>query len=118
MTTRTRGFTMRRISAAAAIGIAVFSLTACGSPPKDADKDDFCKAMNADGDDAIEKAKDVGTPKEISGDAREGFEIALDLADDAGDDESKFEKAYNDLSDGDQKKVEAFFEKAGEVCGE
>lgn len=91
--------------------------TACGSPPEDASKDDFCKQFEKFGEvkdedsfnDAKDSMKDVGTPKEIDGDAREGFEILVDLDwDDTKDDDS--------VDKDDQEKVLAFTQKASELC--
>lgn len=117
---------MRRISAAAAIGIAALSLTACGGAPDDASEKDFCKAFTnvaesfSDFDDAkkaTEELEEVGTPKSIDGDAREGFEIYVDVVTGA-DDEDEADEAGDDLDSDDEKKVEKFFEKAGEVCAD
>ncbi|WP_110207625.1 hypothetical protein [Nocardioides daejeonensis] len=90
---------------------------ACGGSPEDADKDDFCKAMQKVGEaenedafkDAMDELKDTGTPKEIKGDARDGFEVLTDLDWDDRDND--------DAVDGDdKKKVEAFSTKYMEVC--
>lgn len=125
---------MRRIMTVAAIGLAGATLTACGSPPEDASTEDFCKAWTSFGEtiatdkvdedkvkDAVSEIEEVGTPKEIEGDAREGFELTVDLLNDvdygAEDLEAEMEKADEDVSDEDQKKLDAFEEKSGELCG-
>jgi hypothetical protein len=106
---------MRRLLVGATV-ILVAGLTAgCGSPD-DASKKDFCDAVkgisNAGDDfdknkDAFQELADTGTPEGISDDGREGFEILTDLADEA-DSNKDAEKAAEDLSKDDEKKVEAF----------
>lgn len=125
---------MRRIMTVAAIGLAGATLTACGSPPEDASTEDFCKAWTSFGEtiatdkvdedkvkDAVSEIEEVGTPKEIEGDAREGFELSVDLLNDvdfgADDVTAELEKADEDVSDEDQKKLDAFEKKSGELCG-
>ncbi|GAA1103105.1 hypothetical protein GCM10009668_22320 [Nocardioides dubius] len=91
--------------------------TACGSPPEDASKDDFCKQFEKFGEvndedsfnDFKDELKDLGTPEEIDGDAREGFEIMVDLDWNDTQDEDSVDKD-------DQEKVTTFFTKAAELC--
>lgn len=111
---------------AAAAGAAVllsFSLAACGGDgadaPTDASKDDFCEIFNADGDadydQVVDDLKDVGTPEDIDGEAREGFEILIDKSGDLEDvdTEADFEEA---LGEEDAAKVTTFLTEAITLC--
>lgn len=82
-------FTRTCIAAAISVGGFV-SLTACGSSgganaPKAASVADFCSMMkNIDMTDPkafVADLKKTGTPADIPGDAREGFEVMIDNAD-------------------------------------
>lgn len=108
---------MKRIALISASLVLVGGMaSACGNSPEDADKDEFCKAADNffasenedDFNDNKDELKDVGTPEEIDGDAREGFEFVVDLDWDDREDEP---------SDDDMEKATAFFEKYGELCG-
>ncbi|MEZ0577338.1 hypothetical protein [Nocardioides sp. MH1] len=130
---------------AAAVGAAAllaFSLTACGGggsdAPDNASTDDYCDVVNDQsffedlGDDPsnedfvdalkkyADKLKDVGTPDDISDDARKGFEIQLDAIDDLDPDEidindpDSFEK---DFSSDDKDKIAAYTEYESKTCG-
>ena len=112
----------RAVAAAGAVVLLGLSLTACGSDgsdaPKNASKDEFCKVFNSDSDDedkVLDELKEVGTPKEIDGDAREGFEIFIDKYDDLKDLDSESE-ALKELGDEDGKKVSAFISEAIAFC--
>ena len=82
----------------------------------DASKKDFCDEfakLGESGDD-FDKSKDAfkdleetGTPEDIPDDAREGFEIIIEIAGDA-DSEKDAEKQAEDLSKEDQTKLAAF----------
>lgn len=115
---------MRRLAlVGASLALLGGMTTACGGSPDDASKDDFCEAYKKVGEadswddtqDAADKLKDVGTPEEIDGDARDGFEMVLDIVDDA-DSEDDADEAYDDLDSDDTKKFEAFGKKAQELC--
>lgn len=95
---------------------------ACGDDDKDdssgsttASLEDFCAAMetflNSEDEDAFnenkDKMKDVGTPEEIDGAARDGFEFLVDID---WDDRNE-EPDADDLED-----VTTFVTKYGEVC--
>jgi hypothetical protein len=93
-------------------------VTGCGGDdaPDDASDKDFCDSfqrLGSSGDDfakskdAFKDLEDTGTPDDIPDDAREGFEIILDVANDA-DDSKEAAKKVEELSKDDQKKVEAF----------
>lgn len=126
---------MRRIITVAALGLAGATLTACGSPPDDASREDYCDAVDGfssalmtgkiDEDkieDAIDEIEEVGTPDDISDDAREGFEISLDLMKDVdwGADEEdlmdELEEIEDDVEKDDEKKLEAYEEYESETC--
>lgn len=88
---------------------------ACGSSPEDADKDEFCSAMETflgsenedDFDKNQDKLEDVGTPEEVDGDARKGFEYLIDLDWDDREDEPTGD---------DKKETDAFLEKYVDTC--
>jgi len=128
---------------AAAVGAAVllsFSLSACGGPPTDASEKDYCDAIEDDsyfddlGEDADEQdyvdalqefadaVREVGTPEDIPDDAREGFEIQLDVIDDLKADDIDLESDENplesELSDDEQEKVDAYTEYESETCSD
>jgi hypothetical protein len=140
--------TTRRLAAVSAPLLLALSLTACGGgasgAPDDASKEDFCEVVEfepefpenvdelsedeqldliSDGlDEVLEKAKDTGTPEDIPEDAREGFELTLEKAEDLDDDqlrealkndEDPFEDIY---SDGEQDKVDAYSEWSSDYC--
>ncbi len=140
----------RRVAAVGAPLLLAVSLTACGgggsSAPDDTSKADFCKAYNDEGvldgldpeakpedqakdltaalKDYYKNLEDVGTPKDIPDDAREGFEIAVNAIDDI--DEDKIQKAIEDqdadaldseISKDDQDKAQKFDDWASDYCG-
>lgn len=121
------------LSAAALMGL---SLTACGgsnasSAPSDASQEDFCKTFDSasstiddsasDSDQAdqahkvADSLKKVGTPSDMSADARKGFEIFVDWLGkvDAGDVKKLSESegsSDSPFSGDDESKVEAFLQ--------
>lgn len=123
---------------AAAVGAAAllaFSLTACGGSPDDASKEDFCEAYSSQSDDSFntedpdkaaealndyaDKLDEVGTPDDISDDARHGFEVIVDAFGDVDGDDLKDEDAQKALEDkykDDEDDVNAFFEYATKKC--
>ena len=114
---------MRRLLVAVTMLLVAGTTAACGAPD-DASKKDFCDAiqgLDKAGDDfdknkdAFEELGNTGTPEGISDDGREGFEILVDLADKA-DSNKDAEKAADDLSSDEEKKVEAFGKYVGETC--
>ena len=125
---------MRRVIAGASLVLAAAFLTSCSDDgsdaPDDASAEDFCEDLIAvstaagSGDqgefeDAIDELKDTGTPDDIDGDAREGFEILIDAAGDADiEDQESLDEIESDLSDDERDKVDEFGEKAGELCAE
>ena len=116
-----KGIDVKRLALIGASLVLVGGMaSACGSSPEDADTDEFCDAFSAmsgvenedEFDDKLGELEDVGTPEEIDGDAREGFEILLDKAEwDTDMDDA-------DLDDDEIEKIQAFSTKAGEVCSD
>lgn len=105
--------------------------------PANASKDDFCTAFNglyekvmadltsADTSKAITAfkewaadMKDVGTPDDMPEDARRGFEVFVDAAQDIDDDASidDLQNLGDDLSQADQDAGDTFGEWASENC--
>ncbi len=135
----------RYAGAASAAVLMTFSLAACGGAPTDASSEDFCEAYNGqtkaleaidpegspesqaeDLVDALkdyaEKLEEVGTPENISDEAREGFEITVEeLGDlDAGDVQKAIEDQsgeFAEVSKDDEEKAAAFDEYASKECG-
>jgi hypothetical protein len=105
----------RRLSLVATIASGVL-LAACGSSgiPTDASIKEFCKAGQRfstvtkfdDGVKAADTLHDTGTPKGIPADARDGFELVVQLVTDAKD-QADLEKRYNKLTDTQRKSVNA-----------
>lgn len=115
---------MRYALAATALTLVVATASACGGgAPEDASKGDFCKqAAKIRGvktaDDLKEWAKDsedVGTPKDIKDDEREGFEILIDFAKDVEEDKDGNPKEP-DTSDDEDKKLKAFNAYVADKC--
>ena len=125
--------------AAASAAFLTFSLAACGGgPPDDASKDEFCGVINdpkyfedldensdeQDYLDAVQELaddlRDVGTPDDISDDAREGFEIQLDAVDELEAEDINFEgdedPLQEGLSDDEKEKVDAYTEYEDKTC--
>lgn len=129
---------------AATIGAAAllaFSLTACGGAPTDASKDEFCEAIDKAGQAAFEDIdlenpdeeafvdalkesaedlEEVGTPEDISDDAREGWELTIEAVKDLDADDIDFEDPElisDEFSEDEQKKVDAYDEYENETCG-
>jgi hypothetical protein len=89
---------------------------ACGYSgiPTHAKLKDYCKAGEEisivtkfdDGVKAAADLHDTGTPKGIPADARDGFELVVQMVTDAKD-QSELEKRYNKLTDSEKKSVNA-----------
>jgi hypothetical protein len=106
--------TSRRISLGLlTAGLMLTGVTACGgqdgsAAPKSASTKDFCKIVKdldlSDPKSFVDGLVKTGTPKGIPADARAGFEVMI-------------EKATEDkISDGDQKKVNAFVAYFTKTC--
>ena len=112
---------MRGALLGAGVVLMVGVLTGCGGDapddaPEEASKKDFCGAfqkLGESGDDfdkskeAFKDLEDTGTPDDMPDDARAGFELIIDIADEADSSEDA-EKKVEDLSKDEQKEVEAF----------
>jgi len=106
----------RRGLSLGAVTTAGLLLAACGSSgiPTDASVKDFCKAGEKfstvtkfdDGVEAAADLHDTGTPKGIPADARDGFELVVQIVTDAKD-QADLEKRYNKLTDSEKKSVNA-----------
>lgn len=129
----------RRAAAVSAPLLLAVTLTACGGgasdAPDDASVEDFCEVFLDQGDadvdpedngallDAIQeqadKLADVGTPADFDDEAREGFEIFIDVVSDfdEGDIEDLDSADPGDIvSEDDAEKVTAFFTAGGTAC--
>lgn len=129
----------RSALALGAAALMTVSLAACGSKsssdaPTDASKADFCSAWKSVASsvtgasdeaafnslqDAVKKLKDVGTPSEITPDARAGYEVVVnailkaswnDVKDKSGAD------VFPGVSDADKTKTAAFGVWVGTEC--
>ena len=135
----------RYVGAGSAAVLLAFSLTACGGPPTDASTEDFCNAFNSNAEifadidpeaDPADQAGDVtdayeeyageleavGTPENVSDDAREGFEIFIDElgALDEDDVEEYLKDPSKDIAEvskDDEEKVNEFTDYATKECG-
>lgn len=129
---------MRTALLAASLVLVAGTAVGCGGgAPTDASTDDFCKTFeemqqetadlgeDAESTDIVKalkdlgkKMEDVGTPDDISEDARKGFETFVDaikgLPDDAT--EKQLDEVDKDFSDAEEKQFEAFQEYVGKTC--
>lgn len=125
-------------AATGAAAVLAMVLGACGGPPTDASKTEFCATVtdqswaedlgsDSDGDDIADAFRawgddlqDLGTPEGISDDAREGFELTVDYLRhvDAADFEDLGDSApvNDDLTDDEEEQVSAFEEFVAETC--
>ncbi|GAB3791627.1 hypothetical protein [Nocardioides ungokensis] len=132
---------MKHALIAATLVLVAGTTAGCGGsdgPPADASKDDFCgnfKSIAADmgklGADAKDsdvvkaikdagsKLEDTGTPSGIPDDARKGFELEVKKIDGLDDNATKddLDKLGSDLSDTEQKQVDAFNKYVDDTCG-
>ena len=120
---------MRVVPQLAGLALSGALLAACG-PPTDASVNDFCDVIDdfptsfnqQEMEDYLERLKDTGTPEDIPDDAREGFEVSIELLEeidfDADDQEiaDDVEERRDDLSDEEQDDLEAFDEYQTETC--
>ncbi|WP_340537866.1 hypothetical protein [Nocardioides sp. GXZ039] len=115
----------RRLAAVGAPVLLALSLSACGGgpgddAPKDASQEDFCKAFLEQAQDSTAKewadslAK-VGTPGDIGGEERKGFEVFVNELSDL-DDKKLSEVGDVEVSKDDEKAGTAFVEWAAETC--
>ena len=102
--------------------------TACGGDdaPSDASKEDFCATATdiawfgprSRRKDFAEKLEDVGTPDDMSDDERKGFDLFIETANKLDDDATEEDVAQlgEDLSDDDEKNLQAFTTYLTETC--
>lgn len=115
------------------------SVVGCGggSAPTDASEKEFCDSLTSVFDDidmseqpsekealAMIKAwakdmEEVGTPENISDDARDGFELMIEQVGELKEDDSAadLEKLDESLSDSEKKATEAFEKYSTDTCG-
>jgi hypothetical protein len=131
---------MKLALTAASLVLVAGGAVACGSDngggsSKTASKDDFCGAFEkfyqdltavAEDEknlskvlkDAAKRIEDVGTPKDIPDDAKEGLQLTLDAIDDLPDDATAADIAELDskFSDAEKKKTDAFSDYLDKTC--
>ncbi len=125
-------------AAAAAAALLSLSVSACGGPPAEASKTEFCAVAvdrswaegldaDADGDEIIgalqtwvDDLEKVGTPEGIPDDARKGYEVTVDYLSDLEPDDfdnlGDVAGVTADLADEDQLQVTAFDHYVSETC--
>lgn len=94
------------------------------SIPRDAAAEEFCEAMTAvqeaegfeDSQEQWEEMVEVGTPEDMSDDARDGFEVLVEISQESADKEEA-EGRVDDLDKGDEAIVTAFLEYYATTCG-
>ncbi|WP_354437820.1 hypothetical protein [Marmoricola sp. OAE513] len=87
-------------------------LTSCSRVPKDATKEDFCTAGEkfsalqkvpfSEGQKAVDRLADIGTPKDIDDSARDGFTELIDRMNDS-DDAADFIRRTRTMTDDERK---------------
>jgi hypothetical protein len=131
---------MKLALTAASLVLVAGGAVACGGDDgggggKTASKDDFCGAFEqfyqdltgvAEDEknlakvlkDAAKRIEDVGTPKDIPDDAKEGLELTLDAIHDLPDDATSDDIAELDskFSDAEKKKTDAFSDYLDKTC--
>lgn len=99
------------------------ALSGCGGPPTDASQKDFCaqlKEVNTQKSwkatkQSVAKLEEIGTPKGISEDAREGFvELAANTKE--AKDREGLLKAIEGLNKSDRKQLTAFNDYVTKAC--
>jgi hypothetical protein len=105
---------MRRVTAVCAALLTSAALAGCGGIPENASVKEFCKAGErfssatkfGAGVKAAENLHDTGTPKNIPDDARDGFEVVVDMV--TGSKDTKdLQKRFDKLSDKDKASMDA-----------
>jgi hypothetical protein len=106
---------MRRVTAGCAALLTSAALAGCGGGiPQDASVKDFCKAGEKfssatkfdAGVKAAENLEDTGTPKNIPDNARDGFEVVVDMV--TGSKDTKdLQKRFDKLSNKDKSSMDA-----------
>lgn len=131
---------MKHALLAASLVLVAGSTAACGGgAPTDASQADFCGVFEdfyevvgelgaeAENSDLIEALKDtgedleeVGTPEDISDEARAGFELTVKTIEELDDDatEEDLDNLEDDFSEEEKEQSEAFDEYLSETCDE
>jgi hypothetical protein len=132
---------MKKALLAAGLVLVAAATAGCGDdgPPTDASKDHFCgvfddmltdlgaldeDAKPADAVKALKKAggqlAEVGTPEDMPADARKGYELILDEIEQLDEDASKEDVTSlgEDVSDSDQKSMDAYTKYLSETCAD
>lgn len=125
-----------RVAAAAAAGMVGVTLSSCGGAPAAASAQSFCdvtvglfsgpdteaESPKAEADyirALVQEMEEVGTPADIPTDARDGFELTVELLGDvdAADVEGNgLDKLEDDLSEEEKGQLDAFGKYAFETC--
>ncbi len=98
-------------------------LSACGGPPTDASQKEFCaqlKQVNTEKSwkatkEAVSELEEIGTPKGISADAREGF-LELAANTEKSQDRDTLLKTIEKLNTSDRKQLTAFNDYVTKAC--
>jgi hypothetical protein len=138
---------MKRALLVASLVLVAGTVVGCGddgsgsdaSPPTNASKEDFCGvfddmltelgALDADAKpaEAVKALKnaaddlgDVGTPKDMPDNARDGYELILDEIEKLDDDSSRedINQLGEDISDAQEKSMAAYEKYLGEECAD
>lgn len=133
---------MRTALLAASIALVAGTTVGCGGgegggAPTDASQADFCGTfedfyadaakLGEDSEDSEivkalkdvgEKLEEIGTPEDISDEAREGFELTVQAIEDLDEDATQedIEEIDKGFSDDEQKSVDAFDDYLSETC--
>lgn len=113
------------------LALVVAFVPACG-PPTDASVNDFCDVIDdfptsfnqAEVEDYLDDLKDTGTPEDIPDEAREGFELTIEVLEEVdfdADDQDISEdlrERREDLDDDEQEALEAFDDYRTRTCGD
>lgn len=133
--------TRTRVSLSVAALVAGLTLSACGASgaPTDASAKEFCDAYASMFDDLdvssledmpteeemaesihtwADKMEEVGTPEDISEEAREGFELQVEQARELDAEDLKSDSGpLDDFDDEEQERSDAFNDYTTETCG-
>src|SRR6478736_6151464 len=109
---------MKHALIAATLVLVAGTTAGCGGsdgPPADASKDDFCGNFKSIAADMGKLGADAKDPD----DARKGFELEVKKIDGLDDNATKddLDKLGSDLSDTEQKQVDAFNKYVDDTCG-
>ena len=114
---------MKPATALATMTAVAAVLSGCGGPPTDASQKDFCaqlKAVNTQKSwkatkESVAKLEEIGTPKGISADAREGF-VELAANTQKAKDREGLLKTIEGLNKSDRTQLTAFNDYVTKAC--